>query len=125
MPKSKLPKRTWCYSTEFKIQAVKLSLLPDLQVQEIAEGLGINPFMLSRWRKQYREHILQTRGRKRANIVVRKKKVPSAKKLSEKAELRKEIARLKKENDLLKKWQRYLGEQHQADLDSSIDTDMK
>ena len=34
-----------------------------------------------------------------------------------------ENARLRKENDLLKKWQRYLAEQHQNDLDSSRDTD--
>ncbi len=37
--------------------------------------------------------------------------------------LEKENARLRQENDLLKKWQRFLAEEHQNDLDSSKDTD--
>ena len=35
--------------------------------------------------------------------------------------LEKENARLRQENDLLKKWQRFLAEEHQNDLDSSKD----
>jgi len=34
-----------------------------------------------------------------------------------------ENERLKQENDLLKKWQRYLAEVHQNDLDSSKNSD--
>ena len=41
------------------------------------------------------------------------------------AELEKTIAQLKQENDLLKKWQRYLAEAHQNDLDSSRDTEKR
>jgi len=33
-----------------------------------------------------------------------------------------ESERLKKENDLLKKWQRFLAEQHQSDIDLSKNT---
>lgn len=39
------------------------------------------------------------------------------------AVLEKENARLRQENDLLKKWQRFLGEQHQKNLYSSRETD--
>lgn len=122
MPKFAQPKRTWKYSKYFKIKAVKLSLQEGIQVQQVAEGLDIHPFMLSRWRKEYREGKLQGDGQKRVGVA-KKKKSPNAKQLTETARLKKEIARLKEENDLLKKWQRYLAEVHQTDLDSSKDTD--
>ena len=53
----------------------------------------------------------------------KKKRTISDKELTENVRLKKDVARLKKENDLLKKWQRYLAEQHQNDLDSSKDTE--
>ncbi len=37
--------------------------------------------------------------------------------------LEKENARLRQENDLLKKWQRFLAEEHQNDIDSSRETE--
>lgn len=122
MPKYRNPRKTWFYSNEFKIKAVKLSLQPDIQSKQVAEGLGIHPFMLSRWRKEYREGVLQGDGQKRV-AVSKKKKTPSSKQLTENAQLKKELARLQKENDLLKKWQQFLAEQHQKDLDSSRDSD--
>ena len=122
MPKYNTPRKTWFYSNEFKIKAVKLSCQPEIQVKQVAQGLGIHPFMLSRWRKEYREGLLQGDGRKRVGVS-KKRKVPSKKQLSENAQLKKENERLKKENELLKKWQQYLAEQHQNDLDSSTDTE--
>lgn len=122
MPGYAQPKRTWKYTKAFKIKAVKLSLQDGIQVKQVADGLDIHPFMLSRWRKEYREGKLQGDGKKR-DSVTKKKKSPSAKQLTEAARLKKEITRLKEENDLLKKWQRYLAEIHQTDLDSSKDTD--
>lgn len=121
MPKTVQPKKTWSYTADFKVKAVKLSYQPNVQVKQVAEVLDIHPFMLSRWRKEYREGKLQGDGLRR--VGVSKKKVTSGKQLSEFEKLKKENARLKKENDLLKKWQRYLAEQHQNDLDSSRDTD--
>ena len=120
MPKTVQPKKTWSYTADFKVKAVKLSYQPNVQVKQVAEALDIHPFMLSRWRKEYREGKLQGDGLRR--VGVSKKKVTSGKQLSEFEKLKKENARLKKENDLLKKWQRYLAEQHQNDLDSSRDT---
>jgi transposase len=43
------------YGNEFKITAIKLSGLPDTLIKDVAQTLGIHPFMLSRWRKEYRE----------------------------------------------------------------------
>ena len=122
MPRYTQPRKTWRYSNDFKVKAVKLSNQKDIQVKQIAEGLDIHPFMLSRWRKEYREGKLQGDNQKRVAVDKRKRTV-SDKKLTENAHLRKEVERLKKENDLLKKWQRYLAEQHQNDLDSSKDTE--
>lgn len=41
MPRYKNPRKTWAYSTEFKIQAVKLSSDPDYKISDVADGLGI------------------------------------------------------------------------------------
>ena len=122
MPKVTQPRKTWEYTTDFKVKAVKLSYQDGIQVKQVAEGLDIHPFMLSRWRKEYREGKLQGDGQKRVGVNKKKQKVNS-RELTENARLKKENERLKKENDLLKKWQRYLAEQHQNDLDSSKDTE--
>ena len=118
MPRYTRPKKTWSYTVEFKIKAVKLSHHPDIQVQAVAEALDIHPFMLSRWRKEYREGKLQGDNQRRLGVM-RQRKAPSPQQMSELALLRKENEKLKKENDLLKKWQRFLAEQHQNDIDSS------
>lgn len=122
MPKYTQPRKTWQYTKDFKIKAVKLSLHNGIQVKQVADGLDIHPFMLSRWRKEYREGKLQGNNQKRVGVN-KKKRTISNKELTENARLKKENDRLKKENDLLKKWQRYLAEQHQNDLDSSKDTE--
>ena len=53
------PKKVHRYTVEFKIQAVRLSLHPDIQTQDVAKALDIHPFMLSRWKKDYREGRLK------------------------------------------------------------------
>jgi len=100
------------------VKAVQLSLLEGVQVQEVAKTLDIHPFMLSRWRKEYREGKLVADKRKKIIPMSKDKR-----KLDRVRELEKENARLRQENDLLKKWQRYLAEEHQNDLDSSRDTE--
>jgi transposase len=47
------------YSLEFKRTAVRLSHLPGIEVQAVAEALDIHPFMLSRWRKEARDGVLR------------------------------------------------------------------
>lgn len=122
MPRYNQPRKTWQYTKDFKVKAVKLSYQDGIQVKQIAEGLDIHPFMLSRWRKEYRDGVLQGDGKKR--VAVKKTKTTySDKELSENIRLKKENDRLKKENNLLKKWQRYLAEKHQNDLNSCKDTE--
>jgi len=122
MPRYTQPRKTWKYSNDFKIKAVKLSQQEGIQVKQVAEGLDIHPFMLSRWRKEYREGLLKGNGQKRVVVEMKTPKV-SVRELTENARLKKENEKLKQENDLLKKWQRYLAEIHQNDLASSKDTD--
>ena len=72
--------------------------------------------MLSRWRKEYREGKIVAREKdKLTGLGKQQRELDRFKKLEQ------ENVRLKKENDLLKKWQRYLAEQHQSALDSSSD----
>jgi transposase len=87
-------------------------------VKDVAEALDIHPFMLSRWRKEYREgKIVADKNHKATSFNKEKEEMDHLKKLE------KENARLRQENDLLKKWQWNLAEQHQNDLDSSRNTD--
>ena len=117
MPRTQYPRKTFRYSKDFKVKAVKLSYQEGIQVQQVAEGLDIHPFMLSRWRKEYREGKLQGDNQKRVGVI-KTQRTPIAAELTANARLKKENERLKKENDLLKKWQRYLSERHQNALDS-------
>ena len=57
MPKSG-PRSIYRYSDKFKATAVKLSQLPGVSCNDVAESLCIHPFMLSRWRKQVREGLI-------------------------------------------------------------------
>jgi len=117
MPRYNQPRKTWRYTEEFKAKAVQLSHLDGVQVKEVAETLDIHPFMLSRRRKEYREGKIVTDKRRKVTSIKKEKQ-----ELDELRKLRKEVARLKQENDLLKKWQRFLAEEHQNDIDSSRET---
>ena len=109
MPRYKNAKKTHRYTEEFKAKAVQLSSLEGVQVQQIAESLGIHPFMLSRWRKEYREERIVADGRKRV-MKSHKGKDESGRV----RELERQVARLETENDLLKKWQRFLAERRRS-----------
>lgn len=122
MPRYNNPRRTWKYTEDFKVKAVRLTLQNGILVKQVADGLGIHPMMLSRWRKEYRDGRLRIKHMKRHSIDS-KHNVISDKELTENARLKIELEKLKQENDLLKKWQRYLAEVHQNDLDSSKDTE--
>jgi len=105
--------RTTKYSDEFKATAVLLSHLDECTVKSVAESLDIHPVQLSIWRRLYKEGEIVTDRRTK---VVKK---TTAIKESEKVEvLQAEIERLKVENDILKKWQRFLAEQRQKNSNS-------
>lgn len=55
MPRYNQPRKTWQYATDFKTKAVKLNFQDGIKDKQVAEGLDIHPFMLSRWRKKMPE----------------------------------------------------------------------
>jgi transposase len=119
MPKYSKPRKTWQYSKEFKVKAVMLSLIEGIQVKEVAETFDIHFFMLSRWRKEYQEgKIVADKRKKLAGVVSR-----AEKEFFRVKRLEAENRKLKQELDLLKKWQRFLSEEHQQDIDSSRGSD--
>ncbi len=85
------------YSTEFKLTAVKLSQMPEVEVQTVARALDIHSFMLSRWRKEVREGVVKGRIR-RGDMPSR-----STRELKALQTLKGEHAMLKAEHELLKK----------------------
>lgn len=58
---------------DFKARAVEMSPQEGVQVQQVADGLRIHPFMLSRWRKEYREGKIVRDRRRRESFGVRSK----------------------------------------------------
>jgi len=89
------------YSSEFKVTAVRLANHPGIETQEVAAALNIHPFMLSRWKKEYREGKLK--GAAHPNL----KEIQGMEAaVSEHQRIRELEAALKKarlENELLKK----------------------
>ncbi len=65
MAKYNNPRRTWKYSNDFKINIIQLSYVVGVTIKSAAEKLDIHPFMLSRWRKEYREEIIVADKRKK------------------------------------------------------------
>jgi len=57
------PKKVHRYTLEFKIQAVRLANHPEIQTQDVAKALDIHPFMLSKWKKDYRRGSSSRRPR--------------------------------------------------------------
>ena len=118
MPSYNNPKKTHRYTNELKAKAVQLSLMKGVQVQEVAKTLDIHPFMLSRWRKEYREgKIVPDKRQKVVSLKQDKGELNKIKRLE------KENARLRQENDLLKKWQRFLAEERARNSASSTGTE--
>ncbi len=90
------------YSLEFKLKAVKLSQLKDVEVQAVADALEIHPFMLSRWRKEARDGVL--RGRVSMPTAM---KAPPARTMRRFQGLQRAHALLQEEPALLKKLIRF------------------
>lgn len=115
------PKKVKRYTVEFKIQAAKLASHPDIQTQDVAHALDIHPFMLSKWKKEYREGRLKPEAEADGLSLPKILRAPKAdpekralkrqvKQLRAKVEARREVrllerklAELQVEHDLLKK----------------------
>ena len=102
------PRTTPRYSREFKSTAVRLSQMPGVAVQDVAQSLYIHPFMLSRWRKQAREGTIVTKG-----VAVDKDVLAELKELRR---VKKAYEQLKLEHDLLKKAIAFTSERRANDL---------
>jgi len=114
------PKKVHRYSLEFKIQAVRLANHPEIQTQDVAHALDIHPFMLSKWKKDYREGRLKPVAEATGLSLPKTLRVPAdpekralrkqVKQLEAKVQARREVrslerklAALEVEHDLLKK----------------------
>ena len=115
------PKKVHRYTLEFKIQAVKLANHPEIQTQDVAHALDIHPFMLSKWKKDYREGRLKPAAEAAGLSLPKVLRAPKAdpekralerqvKQLEAKVEARRQVRALEKklavlqvEHDLLKK----------------------
>jgi transposase len=91
------------YSLEFKLKAIRLSQLPGVQVQAVADALEIHPFMLSKWRKEARAGTL----RGRVSVAKAVKPMPSARTLKRFQALRRAHALLQEEHALLERLIRF------------------
>ena len=78
------------YSQEFKQEAVELARMPGASSAQIARDLGINPNMLTRWRREASE---------RGGRAFSGSGAPRDEEL---ARLRRELAKVKKERDFLR-----------------------
>lgn len=105
------PRTTPRYSTTFKATAVRLSQMPGVAMQDVAQSLYIHPFMLSRWRKQAREGLIVTKG-----ATVDKEVLAELKELRR---IKKAYDRLRLEHDLLKKAIAFTSERNATSLPSS------
>ncbi|TBW49124.1 IS3 family transposase [Marinobacter halodurans] len=99
MPEMITGKKTQQYSTEFKVKAVEWSHQAHRSVKGVAEALDIHPFMLSRWRKEYREGKFAMKRVKRAPAQAKQQ----IKEQDEINRLKRQITELQEENDILKK----------------------
>jgi transposase len=108
------PRATYKYSDDFKATAVRLSELPGVAIQDVAESLYIHPFMLSRWRKEMREGKIMAKGAHVDKAV--------AGELKELRRIKKDYERLKVEHDLLKKAIEFTSTRKQISSPSSTTT---
>jgi transposase len=113
------PKKTQEYGVEFKRAAVQLSHRPGIQVRVVADALDIHPFMLSRWRKEFREGRLRPRGQR---PEPRARRVPREREIQRLQELEREHRLLQEEHALLKKAIRFCSEQRARRSRSSTRT---
>ena len=108
----KLPR----YSLEFKLGAVKLTQVPGIEVQVVAEALDIHPVMLSRWRQEAREGRLRgTVPRPKVVTIVK----PSTRELKQLQALRRSHMLLQEEHALLKKAIRFCSDRRRTSSPSS------
>jgi len=113
------PKKTPQYGVEFKRAAVQLSHRPGIQVKTVADALDIHPFMLSRWRKEFREGRLRPRSSPAERRAAKPAPEREVRRLQE---LEREHRMLQEEHALLKKAIRFCSERRPRRSRSSTGT---
>ena len=108
------PRKVARYGLQFKATAVKLSSLPGVLIQDVAEALDIHPLMLSLWRKQGRDGVIVAKS---AKLDVR-----TAAELTRLRELERRYKVLKEEHELLKKAIRFASDRKRKSSSSSRQT---
>jgi len=97
-------KRLPRYPLQFKVKAVKLTQIPGMEVQAVAEALDVHPVMLSRWRQEFREGRLKDVAPRPA---ISKKVVREIQRLQE---VEKAHRLLLEEHEILKQFIRFCSE---------------
>ena len=110
------PRKVQRYSLAFKLKAVTLSQLKNVEVQAVADALEIHPFMLSRWRKEARDGVL----RGRVSVPAAVKKTPAAREIKRFQKLQRAHALLEEEHALLKRLIRFTSARKPPSSRSSI-----
>jgi transposase len=105
-------KRLPRYSLEFKLGAVKLTEVPGIEVQVVAEALDLHP-VLSRWRQEARE------GRLRGFTPKAKPFKAPLREIKRLQTLERQHALLQEEHALLKQAIRFCSERKQTSSRSS------
>ena len=108
------PVKIKSYGLDFKLRAVQLSSQPGVLVKDVAESLGIHPFMLSKWRKQVRDGGLTGDPPPIEAAAVSE--------LQRLRDVEKQFKRLQMEHDLLKKAIRFVSERKVRSSPSSRQT---
>ena len=114
MAKAIGPRKVRRYPPEFKLQAVKLTQVDGVKVGDVAEALGIHPWMLSRWRTEASKGLIKAR----TSVPKALKPKRTAAEMDAYARLKKSHALLKEEHEILKKFIRFSSEQKQTDSNS-------
>jgi transposase len=95
-PMGKPPRK---HSREFKIEAVKQVVEQGRTLAAVADGLGLNANLLSRWKRQFEEEgVVAFPGKGRQNETD-----------AEITRLKRELATALQERDILKNWSRRAG----------------
>lgn len=108
------PKKINRYGLDFKLRAVRMSEQPGLLIKDVAESLCIHPFMLSKWRKQFRDGVLSGE--------VPEIDAASVAELQRLRDVEAKYRQLQMEHDLLKKAIRFVSERKATSSPSSRQT---
>ena len=98
---------SYFYKYHFKVAAVHTANHPNIQTKAVAEALNIHPFMLSRWKKQYREGVLRKDSKEILKSTAEAELLEARKTIYT---LRQQLKKAQEENQTLKKAERVFPE---------------